>query len=405
MRHTEAQGGWKRRILFCLLCFVLWQTNAVQAAETTRLKGNKEEAAGVRAYQELLWEELDLAGLDQFLQEQSEQGAAMPPLSALLNLLMEGRFGEVCELVLAVLRQQLLAEVTTGGDFLAQVMILGLLGAVFSNYASIFSGSQIAETGFFITYLLMLTFLASSFLTGIGVAGDLLGAVIEFMQALLPSFFLSVSLIGGTVTSAAGCSLMLFSIEVAQHLFLRIFLPLIRLYTLLVMAGHLLREDLFSKGTELLKQGISWGMKTVTGLILGFQLLQGMLAPYADVVKHTPVKRLLQALPGIGQGAAAVSQMLLGSGVLIKNSMGAGAAVVLFLLSAIPLLKLLLLCVLYQGAAAFLQPVCDKRLISCLSAVGEGCRLLFAAAACTVLLFLLSIAIVCMASNALYVSG
>lgn len=405
MRHKEAKGGWRKYVFFLLLCFLLWQGESVQAAEAGEESLTAEERTAGERYQQLLLEELKLDRLDHFLQENPAGGAELPGFQTVLRLLMEGQFEEILKLTGSFLREQLLAEVSTGGHFLAQVMILGLLGAVFSNYASIFSGSQIAETGFYITYLLMLTFLASSFLTGIEVAGELLSSVIEFMQALLPSFFLSVSVSGGSITSAAGCSLMLFSIEVAQHLFLRFFLPLIRLYTLLVMAGHLLKEDLFSKGTELLKQGISWGMKTVMGVILGFHLLQGMVAPYADAVKNAPVKRLLQVLPGVGQGAAAVSQMLLGSGVLIKNSMGAGAAVVLFLLAAVPLLKLILLCVLYQGAAALLQPVCDKRLISCISAVGEGCRLLFAAAAFTVLFFLLSIAIVCMVSNTWYFSG
>lgn len=405
MRPDEAKGKWRKSFLFLLLCFLLWQGESVQAAEGRREMLTKEEQIAGEDYQKLFIEELQFDHLDHFLADHPAAGGNLPAFQSVFSLLMEGNFGEIGKQMRSFLRQQLLAEVSTGGHFLAQVMILGLLGAVFSNYASIFSGSQIAETGFYLTYLLMLTFLASSFLSGIEVAGDLLSSVIEFMQALLPSFFLSVSVTGGSITSAAGCSLMLFSIEVAQNLFLRLFLPLIRLYTLLVMAGHLLKEDLFSKGTELLKQGISWGMKTVLGVILGFHLLQGMVAPYADAVKNTPIKRLLQVLPGVGQGAAAVSQMLLGSGVLIKNSIGAGAAIVLFLLAAVPLLKLLFLCVLYQGAAALLQPVCDKRLISCISAVGEGCRLLFSAAAFTVLFFLLSIAIVCMASNTLYFSG
>lgn len=405
MRPDEAKGEWRKRFLFLLLCFLLWQGESVQAAEGRKETLTKEEQLAGEDYQQLFVEELQFDHLDYFLQDHSAAGVNLPGFQSMFSLLIEGEFGEIGKQMRSFLRQQLLAEVSTGGHFLAQVMILGLLGAVFSNYASIFSGSQIAETGFYLTYLLMLTFLASSFLSGIEVAGELLSSVIEFMQALLPSFFLSVSVTGGSITSAAGCSLMLFSIEVAQNLFLRLFLPLIRLYTLLVMAGHLLKEDLFSKGTELLKQGISWGMKTVLGVILGFHLLQGMVAPYADAVKNTPIKRLLQVLPGVGQGAAAVSQMLLGSGVLIKNSIGAGAAIVLFFLAAVPLLKLLFLCVLYQGAAALLQPVCDKRLISCISAVGEGCRLLFSAAAFTVLFFLLSIAIVCMASNTLYFSG
>ncbi|MFR6330601.1 MAG: stage III sporulation protein AE [Eisenbergiella sp.] len=54
-----------------------------------------------------------------------------------------------------------------------------------------------------------------------------------------------------------------------------------------------------------------------------------------------------------GTGAAAVAQMVMGTGVLIKNSIGAGAVIILVLISAIPLLKLVILCLFYQGRQHF----------------------------------------------------
>ena len=98
--------------------------------------------------------------------------------------------------------------------------------------------------------------MASSFLTGLTVTKELLGQVLEFMRALVPAFFLSVSFAGGSVTSSAGCSLMLISIRLVEWLFLTLFLPLIQMYILLVLAGHLIKEDLFSRTTELLEQGL-----------------------------------------------------------------------------------------------------------------------------------------------------
>lgn len=421
-------GRWSWRHLFTagilVLCVLLCggsRAEAAQGAVAQAESAQGETAQGETAreefvregadhgetdsYETALLDEFDLAPLEEFLQDSGIGEATGLGFRELLDRLMAGDFTGVLQGILENLKAQLFQEVSVNSRFLGQVLILGLLGAVFANYSSIFSGSQIAETGFYVTYLLIFTFLASSFLTGISVARELLERVLEFMQALVPAFFLAVSFAGGNVTSAVGCSLMLFSMNLAQWLFLQLFLPLIRIYTLLVMAGHLVKEDLFSKATELLEQGIRWGLKTVTGLILGFHLLQGMVAPYADAVKNTPIRRLISVLPGVGQGAAAVSQMVLGAGVLIKNSIGAGAVAVLFLLSAIPLLKLVVLCLFYQGAAALLQPVCDKRLISCISAVGTGCRLLLSAAASAILLFVLSVAIVCMTSNVFYFSG
>ena len=76
-------------------------------------------------------------------------------------------------------------------------------------------------------------------------------------------------------------------------------------------------------------------------------------------------------IPGIGQGASAVTKLLVGSGVLIKNTIGAAAMVILMALIAMPVLKLAVLLVMYQCVAAVMEPVCDKRLVKWLRQRGR----------------------------------
>ena len=77
--------------------------------------------------------------------------------------------------------------------------------------------------------------------------------------------------------------------------------------------------------------------------------------------------RLAQMIPGVGAGAGAISQMVMGSGILIKNTAGAAAVLVLLFMAAVPVIKLLVLMFLYYMAAAVMQPVCDKRLVACMT--------------------------------------
>ncbi|MBP3393434.1 MAG: sporulation protein, partial [Lentisphaeria bacterium] len=41
-----------------------------------------------------------------------------------------------------------------------QLLALGLIGAVFAGFSDIFSGGQISETGFFLTYLIAFCLMA-----------------------------------------------------------------------------------------------------------------------------------------------------------------------------------------------------------------------------------------------------
>lgn len=347
--------------------------------------------------QEQDWQELDL-----FLQKETGQTGAGLTFSGLMKMLIEGDGQEVVRLLFAALKDNLLQEVSHGGQMAGQLLALGLIGAVFANFSNIFTGSQISETGFFMTYLLAFAVLAAGFSESVHIVQEVLEKQISFFQALIPSYFLSVAWAGGSLSSVAWYEVVLFLIAAIQWLYLKLLIPVTRIYILLVMAGHMAREDMLSRLTDLIKTGVEWGIRSLIGVVLGFQVIQGLVLPYADAMKSTGVTKLLQVIPGVGQGAGAVTKMLLGSGVLIKNTMGAAAVLILLVISLIPVLKLLLLLLLYRGVAALMQPVCDKRLVACISSVADGQKMLLELVVSTLLLFVITIALICGGTNVSY---
>ena len=172
--------------------------------------------------------------------------------------------------------------------------------------------------------------------------------------------------------------------------------------SLLAMAGNLVKEEFLSRLTELLGQAAGWGLKTVPGLMLGFHLIQGLILPYVDSLKQGAVEKAVSMIPGIGQGASAVTKLLVGSGVLIKNTIGAAAMVILMALIAVPVLKLAVLLVMYQCVAAVMEPVCDKRLVNCVMAAAKGQKMMVQVVACAALILVITVAVVCAGTNVTY---
>lgn len=338
--------------------------------------------------------------IDRYLQQ--ETGGQGISFTELVKELMAGNGKEAGRMLLDAAKQSLFQEISHGGHMAGQLLALGLIGAVFANFSGIFTGSQISETGFFMTYLMAFTVLAASFFDSIQIAAEVLERQMLFMKVLLPSYFLAVAWAGAAAASAAWYEVVLFLIAAVQWLYLNLLLPLVRVYILLVMAGHMAKEDMLSKMTELLKSGIQWGIRSLIGLVLGFQLIQGMVLPYADAVKTAGVQKLLQVIPGVGAGAGAVTKLILGSGVLIKNTMGAAAVLILVLISLVPVLKLVVLLLIYRAVAAVLEPVADKRLVGCISGVADGQKLLLGLVTSGLLLFVITIALICAGTNVSY---
>jgi stage III sporulation protein AE len=130
-----------------------------------------------------------------------------------------------------------------------------------------------------------------------------------------------------------------------------------------------------------------------------------MVLPVADAVQSSGMQKLLSVIPGIGAGAGAAVKVLLGSGVLIKNSIGAAAVIILVVITLVPALKLVLLWLIYRVAAAVLQPVADKRTIAAISNVADGERMLLELSFYGMVVFVLSIALISSTTNAAWMAA
>lgn len=137
-----------------------------------------------------------------------------------------------------------------------------------------------------------------------------------------------------------------------------------------------------------------WLLKSMLAVVIGFNTIQGILNPAVDSLKTTLFSRAAEMIPGIGNIAGSVTDVVLGSSVLIKNGIGVAALMVIVLICLLPLVKLGVLMMILELAAALLQPVSDKRMTGCVTGVGEGIRLLFRVVFTTAVLFMLTIAVV-----------
>ena len=349
-------------------------------------------------------EQFDVETVDEYLGQNQPEGMELSFQDLVVHI-GKGEFKEAAKKIGTAVKDALVSRVGAGSRLLGQVVLLGLFGALFSGFSGIFSNGQISETGFFVTYLMLFTCLSAGFFQSIQIAEKVFRHLLDFMRALLPSFFLSVAFCGGSVAGAALYETTLGMVAVFQWICLFGILPMIKIYAMLILAGKITKEDSLSKLTKLTESAVRWGLKTMAGLLLGFQLIQGMVLPSVDALGKGSLFRLLEAVPGVGQGARTVTQTVLGAGVLIKNSIGTAAVAVLAAIAALPLIQLMVLAVLYQICAALLEPVCDKRIVSCIHGISLAHQLLIRLVWTSLVLFAVTLAILCAFTNVMYFAG
>lgn len=312
----------------------------------------------------------------------------------LVSSLIDGGGEGAGKLVLEFIKDQLGYEFRYNRQNLAYMLLIAVIAAVFTNFSNAFQNKQVSEISFYVLYMLLITMCLNAFRIAMaGIEGHL-EILLDFMRVLCPSYFLAVAIASGSSSSLIFYNIVLFLIYIVEVLILKFLLPIVNIYIMVQVMNYLAGEEYLSQFAELLKKLVAWILKTLVTCVIGINLIQGMLAPAIDALKRSALTKAAEAIPGIGNAIGGVTDVVLGTAVLIKNGIGMAGAAILIAVCAVPILQMAVMTLMYKLAAALVQPVSDKRITGCISSVSEGYELLVKVVFSTGVLFLLTIAVV-----------
>ena len=316
----------------------------------------------------------------------------------MLDEIMEGNVLDVIKQCGSVIYDKTIGDISTVEKLLGNLLLIVILSAFFTNFTNVFSNDSISSTGFYICYLLVITLLLTLFESFCLIASDFVKLLLEFMCGIIPAYFISVA-ITGQVSAAVFYQLTLVIIGVVEFIFLRILIPLIKIFVAISLVNNISKEDFLSKTTDIIKNLVGFINKTVIGVVAGLNIIQALILPVVDGAKNTTIRKMVGALPVVGDGTDAVTGIVLGSVNLIKNTIGGFSIIIIVLICAVPFIKIQLYSVSLQIAQAIVQPVADKRILSSISCVVQGIKMLVKVITGAAVLFIISIAIICIVTG------
>mgnify|MGYP000886963278 CR=1 FL=1 len=284
-------------------------------------------------------------------------------------------------------------------DTFGKLISIALIAAVFTNLTLAFKNTQVSETGYYITYLLLFSLLISSFVNASMIAVSAINSILDFMRALVPAYLMSVGFCTGSATSLAYYEAALMLISLVDFIIIKIIIPLINFYLVVTLANNISKEDMLSKLAGLFATVINWLLKSLLAVVIGFNAIQGLILPVADQVKRSVLFKASEAIPGVGDVLGGVTETVLGASILLKNAIGVAGLVVVISICAVPIIKLLMITVIYKVGCAALQPISDKRMTECVGASAKSAGMLLQSVFVGAVLFLLSITIVAVSTG------
>ena len=291
------------------------------------------------------------------------------------------------------------AQVSGMRNVFVWLLVLGIVSSLMTHFVEIFDKRQVADMGFYFMYLLFTAVLLKCFAQAADTTLQLLENCLLFVKLLVPAYLISVGISSGAITAGASYQLMLFAVYGVEYILTAGLLPLIYSFVMLSVVNGIWVEEKLTFLIELLEKIIGWVLKGALGAVTGIGVFQTLIAPVVDSARNSVLQKLISAIPGVGAAASGVADLVLGSAVVIRNSIGVVLLLLLILLCAVPLAKIAVIACLLKCAAAFMGIVSDKRITTCADRTGDAGLLLLRTSGTGVLLFLISIAVTAMAGR------
>ena len=339
-----------------------------------------------------IWQDYGLDRLNEGMQTLFPRNSLS--LEAILGQVMQGDiFGAVGGLFEGVLAD-FAGQLAGMRNIFVWFLVLGIVSALMTHFVEIFDRRQVADISFYFTSLLFTVVLMKCFHQAASTAADAMGNVVLFIQLMIPAYLISLGISTGSVTAGASYQMMLLIIYGIQNLLSAGLLPLIYSMCMLVVINGVWVEEKLTLVIDLLEKGIGWVLKGTLGVVAGLSILQALITPVVDTVRTSALQKIVSAIPGVGNAADGVVEMVLSSAVMVKNSVGVVILLLFLVMCAAPLMKIAAIALLMKCSAAFMGIVCDKRITNCANRTGDAGMLLLRTAGTAMLLLLVCMAVI-----------
>ena len=379
-------------IILCIFIVILGCFFSPRTVYATEIRDKDEQAELQKEAEETIWKEFEFSEIEDLLDDIFPEKKT--DFQDLIKKMLSGQTEPSLQVIGEMISDQFFYEWKSSKAGMVHILLMVIVAAVFTNFSNVFQNQQISEISFYVLYLLLITIGLNSFRILIVSASENLERLIGFMKVLGPVYFLAVAFAAGSSTSILFYNLVLLLIYLVELVILNFLIPFVQVYIVVKVMNNLSEEDYLSKFAELCETVIAWTLKTLLAGVTGVNIIQGLLSPAIDSLKRSVVGRSAEAIPVVGDAIGGVTEVMLGTAVLIKNGIGVAGALVCIGICLVPIIQMAVVTLLYKLIAAMIQPVSDKRIVGCISSIADGSQMLLRIIFTTGVLFLLTIAVV-----------
>jgi len=291
-------------------------------------------------------------------------------------------------------------EILYNTKLLSSILLLTIFSAILENVQTAFERNSVSKVAYSITYMVLIVLAINSFNVAVTYASEAIDNMVQFMIALIPLVLGIMAAIGNVTSVAMFHPVIVFVVNIIGNFISVIIFPLIFFSAVLHIVSAFTDKYKVTHLANFLKI-VSLGLMGVfMSIFLGVISIQGAAGAIADGITIRTAKFVTgNFVPIVGKMFSDAADTVVGASLLLKNSIGIIGVIILLFMCAFPAIKILTLAIIFNFAAAAMQPLGDSPIIKCLSTIGKSYIYIFAAVAVVGLMFFLAITIILATAN------
>jgi stage III sporulation protein AE len=289
----------------------------------------------------------------------------------------------------------MIRELTASIKLLATLVVIAIICALITNLERSFSSDNLSNIAYYACYSLLIIIMAKSFYIGVDLARSTIREMSDFMLALIPILIMLLTASRSIVEAAVMDPIIIGAINISAQLFINFIIPIVCMSFVLQFVNNLSSEYKIDKLTKLLSQAALWAQGIIMTVFVGIVTVRGITSKTIDEVTAKTAKFAIDNfVPIVGKSLSDAVSTVAGYSVLLKNSLSVVGLIVLVCILLFPIIKLLVIVILYKLTAALIEPISDSRMVNCISSAGDSLMVITGCLICVSVMFFIMIAII-----------
>lgn len=310
--------------------------------------------------------DIDFAPLDEVVNNFNENQAKMFSISNVkqkVKSVINGENAVNYSTLLEVVVQILIQLISTYTPMFALIIGIGIIASLLGQIKSKFAEKSTADIVHFVCFCLIVVIMASSVNKLVVSVKNTLSIMQSQVNVLFPIILTLMAGIGSVSSVGVFQPILAVMSNVITIVITKVAIPIFLFSFVLNVIGHLSSNVKLDKFSSFLSSLFKWLIGITFTIFFAVMSIQGISAGAFDSVSLRTAKFTISSyVPIMGGYLSQGMDLILASGVLIKNSVGLVGVLIIISTVFAPILEIIVFSLLLKAVSAIIQPLGNNRI-------------------------------------------